>query len=119
MMAPGRNCIACHSQGGGEGEGPQFTAAGTVMGGLNDRDMCMGTSGVTVEITTGTGSVISLTSNGAGNFFTGNGIATPYQVRLVSGGRERKMIGAKTDTNCMNCHTEYGANGAPGRIVAP
>jgi predicted CXXCH cytochrome family protein len=29
------------------------------------------------------------------------------------------MSGAVTAGDCNSCHTEQGANGAPGRIMAP
>jgi len=39
--------------------------------------------------------------------------------RVVRGDQERVMLSPQMDGDCNSCHTENGANGAPGRIVAP
>ena len=46
-------------------------------------------------------------------------IATPYSVKLLYEGRERIMGAMQTELSCNSCHTETGANGAPGRILVP
>ena len=33
--------------------------------------------------------------------------------------RVRMMVASQTAGNCNSCHTQNGANGAPGRIMAP
>jgi mono/diheme cytochrome c family protein len=115
LMHPGGNCIDCHSS----GEGPRFAVAGTVMKASNDDENCDGVSGVSVVITGADGQKISLTTNGAGNFYSNSAVATPYKVTLTANGKTRSMAASQTDLNCMNCHTAEGANGAPGRILVP
>jgi len=124
-MEPGGDCIGCHSQ----GEGPDYLIAGTVMGKANDDTECAGVSGVTVEITDAKGVVLSLPTTSDGNFFYGGGgrrssvsvqgIAFPYNAKVVRNGVERQMVAAQSDGDCAHCHTAQGANGAPGRILAP
>ncbi|MEZ4238541.1 MAG: hypothetical protein R3F59_20780 [Myxococcota bacterium] len=114
-MRPGDDCIACHAR----GEGPDYTVAGTVMGASDDQTNCDGADGVTVRITDANGAVTELVTNGAGNFYTRDHIATPYTVELERDGATSQMVSAQTETDCMVCHTQDGANGAPGRIVAP
>lgn len=119
-MHPGGNCISCHLS---SGEGPAFTFAGTVMGAYDDAQDCRGIPGVLVEIVDANGDVaLSLTTNAAGNFFSQvnpTSIDMPYTARVSYDGRTREMGGPQTTGNCMNCHTEAGANGAPGRILLP
>lgn len=116
-MKPGGDCIGCHSQ----GEGPRFTVAGTVMNAYNDDTDCNGVSGVTVRLTDTNGKTLDLVTNSAGNFYRqgATGIATPFTVKLINGTRERSMATPQTDGNCASCHSAQGANGAPGRILAP
>ena len=114
-MHPGGNCIECHSS----GEGPHFSIAGTVMNDSKDDTNCDGVSGVTIALKGSDGQTVTLTSNGAGNFYSSNAVATPYTVTLTYNGKTRQMTAAQTDMNCANCHTAEGANGAPGRILLP
>jgi len=113
-MEPGGDCISCHRD-----EGPRYTVAGTVMGAATDSDTCVGVPDVTVELTDANGVVLTLTANSVGNFFTRQAVAMPYTARVLSGGKERKMVAAQTDGDCASCHTDEGANGAPGRVLAP
>jgi hypothetical protein len=115
-MRPGADCLSCHS--GGE---EPISLAGTVMGALHDEDLCIGVSGVVVELTDDAGHVTRLTSNSAGNFYTAEGVqvATPYTARLTFESRERSMSAAQTNRSCNACHTVSGASGAPGRVAVP
>ncbi|MFO0549641.1 MAG: hypothetical protein U0271_14705 [Polyangiaceae bacterium] len=114
-MEPGGDCISCHSS----GEGPRYNIAGTVMGASNDDDRCVGISDVSVEITDANGEVITLQSNGVGNFYSRSSFAAPYTAKVTQGGRENVMTTPQSDGNCASCHTAEGAHGAPGRILAP
>ncbi len=116
LMHPGRDCIECHTR---EGEGPKYTVAGTVYAQANQADDCFGVTGVSVEVTDANKQVIQLTSNEAGNFFTTQQIAFPYTVKVLSGGKENKMVAAQGTGACGSCHTQQGANAAPGRVLAP
>lgn len=118
-MHPGRDCLGCHAD---VGEAQEVILAGTVYEGPNQIDDCYGVEGVTVQITDSTNKVIELTSNSTGNFvlFSESGsITPPYSAKLIYEGRERPMAAMQTELSCNSCHTETGANGAPGRILAP
>ncbi len=115
-MNPGESCIACHAR---EGEGPSYSAAGTVMGDYGDVDDCNGVEGVVVRIADANGDVFEATSNTAGNFFFRDDIALPYTAEVESDAGIVAMTTSPTTGDCASCHTAEGANGAPGRIVTP
>jgi hypothetical protein len=118
-MHPGGDCISCHAR----GEGPDFAVAGTVMTDTDDATDCMGVEGVTITLRDNAGEILAeMHSNAAGNFYTNAALPQsrlPYTVELASGGRTSAMATPQTETDCMACHTADGANGAPGRILAP
>ncbi len=116
LMHPGGDCIGCHSS---QGEGPKYVIAGTVMGALDDDTDCNGAEAVTVEITGADGTVLELTTNAAGNFFSSKSVATPFTAKVKKGSAVRAMSAAQSDGNCATCHTAEGTNNAPGRIQAP
>jgi hypothetical protein len=115
-MRPGADCIACHSA---SGEGPRFTIAGTVHAAFDEPTDCLGVAGVSVSVTDTNGTVVDLVTNSAGNFYTKTALAMPIHARLSFEGRERVMTLAPQVGACASCHTETGANNAPGRILAP
>lgn len=116
LMHPGRDCIACHSGGGG----PRYGAVGTVYDALDEKNDCFGVADVQVELTGADGAVVRMTTNDAGTFVLGRGkVTTPYTAKLIYEGRERPMAAAQTNLDCASCHTATGANNAPGRILAP
>lgn len=119
-MHPGRACITCH-EGSGEREAPSFVVAGTVFPTEHEPDDCNGqpTSDLRVVITDATGNEHTLTPTSVGNFGTTDVIPTPFTAKVVSGGKERAMSTPQTNGDCNSCHTQDGANGAPGRITAP
>jgi hypothetical protein len=124
-MAPGDTCITCHSR----REGPSFFVAGTVYPTAHEPKLCNGKSGIDVVITDSAGNVFTLTTNTAGNFACGSrarqgfpacaAFTPPYSAKVVSNGVERAMGAHQAAGDCNTCHTESGANGAPGRIMAP
>jgi hypothetical protein len=57
--------------------------------------------------------------NSVGNFYSTGSIATPFDAKVLNGSKERDMVAAQTSGDCNSCHTEQGANGAPGRIMPP
>jgi hypothetical protein len=57
--------------------------------------------------------------NAVGNFYSTAAVARPFQAKVVRNGLERVMTVAQTTGDCNSCHTVTGANGAPGRIMAP
>jgi hypothetical protein len=117
-MEPGQACIACHNT----NDGPGFGLAGTIYPSGHEPDNCNGatvtTDDIVIEITDATGQVIQLSPNTAGNFYS-DFVQTPYTVRVTYQGRERRMNTPQTDGDCNGCHTQDGANSAPGRITLP
>jgi hypothetical protein len=118
LMHPGMSCITCHSR----GEGPRFQAAATVYATLDAKDDSYGVSGATVRLTDSKGVVLKLVTNEAGNFFSGRRdprLAFPVSVKVFRPGGENQMGSPAPSGDCASCHTAKGANGAPGRILAP
>jgi hypothetical protein len=112
-MRPGNDCRGCHS----------FTIAGTVYPTFNEPNNCDGTGagGIKVLITGADNVTLTLTpSTASGNFYSNTTVKTPFSVKLTnSAGASRSMVAHQTAGNCNSCHTPTGANGAPGRIMAP
>ena len=122
-MYPGRACIQCHQS---EGEGQPFKFAGTVYPTGHEPNLCDGYDGggdpttIKVVVTDANGNVYEASVNSAGNFgLNPFGFAAPYTAKVVSPVGERIMATEQTSGDCNTCHTEQGANGAPGRIVVP
>ncbi len=46
-------------------------------------------------------------------------ISKPYRPRVTANGKTRVMASERTDGDCNGCHTEGGAESAPGRIMVP
>lgn len=130
-MAPGRACIACHSQenaASGDADAPVFSFAGTAYPTGHEPDNCVGSgaAGAIVEVTDARGRVFSAEVNGGGNFFAEvDDFASPYKARLLFQGRTREMLESQTSGDCNGCHrpeggtTEPGAVEAPGRVLLP
>lgn len=118
-MHPGVACIQCHDS----QRGPSYVAAGTVYPTAHEPDDCNGSNDTTtkVVITDKNGKTYSATINSVGNFYISGrtAIATPYTAKIVSGTKTRAMVGAQTDGDCNDCHTEQGTQKAPGRLMAP
>lgn len=120
QMHPGAACVACHKN---SNAAPKFTIAGTIYPTLHEPDDCNGIDGtkraVQIVVTDNNGKVITLAPNVAGNFYSMAAIALPFRVRIVSGNKTNVMASAQSSGDCDSCHTEKGAAGAPGRIIAP
>lgn len=118
-MRPGGACIACHAT----EDGPTFTVAGTVYPTMTELSDCNGTNGMGslhVVVTGSDGKMVSIAVNDVGNFYTREPVAFPFHAKVVSGtGKELTMTDAQSTGDCNGCHTSTGANGAPGRILAP
>jgi hypothetical protein len=133
-MMPGSNCIDCH-RAGGAADFHQFSVAGTVYAspdaGEND-----GVQGVEILVTDGAGRKLTLTSNGAGNFYTAEPLVAPIMVAAQWG--QTRMFMAESppagvpdghtgvSVGCALCHTLPPGNGgvafappAPGRLFVP
>ena len=125
LMHPGVACIACHARSGDgvspsdHGGAPIFRVAGTVYPTGHEPNDCNGATGVAVEVTDATGAMTTLPVNAAGNFFSSAALPAPIHVAVVAGGKRRAMSGSPPTGDCNSCHTQAGANLAPGRIVQP
>ena len=61
-------------------------------------------------------------SSTSGNFYYDGRLGRltfPYTASVRWNGLERKMMAEQTNGDCNECHTQYGDNGAPGRIILP
>jgi hypothetical protein len=119
LMHPGRDCDGCHAQ---EDEGPRFHVAGTVYAQVHEPDDCLGLEGVTVEITDASGRELTLLTNSAGNFYLEaeqTAVDFPISASVSRGEHTIAMTAMQTTGRCATCHTEMGANMAPGRIIVP
>jgi mono/diheme cytochrome c family protein len=118
LMDPGGSCIVCHASRGG----PRFIVAGTVYRELTEPNDCFGVEGAVVQLKDAKGKLVKLTTVASGNFFLqerGNALALPFTASVTWKGGERKMMSPQSSGNCADCHTAKGANGAPGRVIAP
>jgi hypothetical protein len=132
-MFPGHDCMACHR----ELDGPEFRAAGTVYGLLDEtgarttQNDCFGVEGARVTITAGDGEVLQAITNRAGNFyFEGreSSLVKPLTVVVdytFSDGRVSRepMSTHPSYGGCARCHnpqeaTPTGDAGA-GRVLGP
>lgn len=127
QMNPGQACLTCHSKMEPK-IAMRFPIVGTVYPTGHEPDNCLGLDGLTeqvfVEITMADARVVKLPVNESGNFLydvknDGGAVMFPFTARVLQGDLERKMLGPQTTGDCNSCHTQTGANGAPGRIVAP
>jgi mono/diheme cytochrome c family protein len=124
LMHPGRACITCHTN-SRDNDAPQLTIGGTVFptghepNDCNGASTATGTTGAVVEVTDAGGGVITLPVNSAGNFLTTMAITFPIHVAVVANGKRRSMGASPPRGDCNSCHTQDGANGAPGRIAVP
>lgn len=121
-MEPGQACIGCHTSRGREA--PTFVVAGTLYPTGHEPDNCNGASGTTsnakIVVTGSNGTSLTLIPNGVGNFYSTTSLPAPYQAKVVNAaGVERVMASAVPTGDCNSCHTQTGANGAPGRITLP
>lgn len=115
-MAPGQDCLACHRM-GGVAKKP-YTVAGTVFP-APDASVMAGVAGAQVVIADASGNTLTLVSNEAGNFFTGDAVAFPASVEVRFAGRVAAKASPLTSGACNSCHTLPPAYGAAGRIAVP
>lgn len=124
LMDPGRACISCHQNSGGEA--PLFAIGGTVYPTAHEPNDCYGVDGTIdgtqVVITDAQNNVVNLNVHSTGNFDSGGQIVVfPIHAKVIRGGKTRAMSQAVSTGDCNSCHTLNGAGNppAPGRIMAP
>lgn len=123
LMEPGKACITCHTQevAQGEEDAPLYVLAGTVYPTGHEPDRCLSPAaqGAVVEAKDADGKVVTMNVNSAGNFFYKGPFKMPYTAKVIFDGKERAMSATQSSGDCNSCHTQNGANNAPGRIVLP
>ncbi|WP_223635554.1 hypothetical protein [Corallococcus sp. EGB] len=124
-MAPGIACRSCHLD---QAPYAAYFFMGTVFPTLHEADGCdprlQEPSKVKVEILDMEDRVrLTLVPNSAGNFMSTTlqpSFPLPYRARVVGpDGASRMMSRPQTNGDCNTCHTEQGAQNAPGRIQLP
>ena len=123
FMQPGVACNSCHQAMGG----PNLALAGTIYPTLHEPDLCNGqppAPWLEVVVSDSQGFRVTMRANSAGNFFfaaQAGRIRAPFTVVVndTMNGTSRAMKGKFTSGDCNSCHTESGANKAPGRVMAP
>ncbi len=115
QMDPGQDCMLCHTG----SIAPAWTVAGTLF-----RDPASqpdaGVEGGQVLITDAAHRTLTLSTNGAGNFYTAETLQFPLKVQAQFGSRRMAMVGAVTSGSCNSCHAQPPLSDAPGRLfVSP
>lgn len=120
LMHPGMPCIGCHQT---LGKGPEsLLIAGTVFPTVREPNDCAGFQGAEVVVQDAAGRTLTLSTNTAGNFLyedDAEKLSFPIRASVRFQGKERGMKDPVQSGDCNSCHTQDGANGAPGRIYVP
>jgi len=103
----GANCLGCHT---GTGGAPLWTAAGTLYSATGTA-----LAGATITIVDATGKSIAIVTAQNGNFWTGEAVKAPLQVKASRCPSTAAMSGNASGA-CNSCHT---GTGSPGRISLP
>jgi hypothetical protein len=116
IMRPGENCLRCHDG----ARARNWTLAGTVFP-SSAAAADQGVEGVPVTVTDSRSRQLTLSTNGAGNFYTAEGLVPPFLVEIAyqGQGRTASMVQQQQSGACNACHTDPPQNGAPGRIYTP
>jgi hypothetical protein len=118
LMHPGVACLSCHAS----GRAPRFVIAGSIYATAHEPNDCNGSlpsAMASVFITGADGATLVLPVNNAGNFYSLQPVVLPFKAKVASASGERSMLAAQRIGDCNSCHTQAGANGAPGRIILP
>lgn len=112
-MSPGSDCLGCHA----ENDGPPLVAAGTVYALANNASQiendCFGLEGVEVELEGADGTILSTTTNRAGNFYFDGypiDLPKPYVARLRYTTDDGRLISPQMIVTqpyyggCARCH---------------
>lgn len=124
-MFPGENCLSCHNP-NGQAFGKPWTVGGTIYDSSGDA----GVEGAQVVIKDATGTVITLTTNGVGNFYTAETLKAPFQEISVGYGDagfiQMPIALATGEVNgaCNYCHNSEGnaamvLGGGNGHVFIP
>lgn len=115
LMRPGDNCLRCHNDTGTVGA-PTWSAAGTLFPSFA-ADPSEGVADAVIRIADRDGTVVELTTNEAGNFYTAEPLLPPLHVTLIQGDRTLEMPVPAPAGSCNACHSLPSVGGAQGRIA--
>jgi hypothetical protein len=119
-MSPGSSCLVCHVNNGLATDRP-WSVAGTVFGSPSS-GLDGGVSGASILLTDSHGKQITLISNVAGNFYTGESFANLVDVEVQLGNQRLTMtladggVSLATISDCNRCHQLSGSPGASGPL---
>jgi hypothetical protein len=114
QMRPGEDCLDCH-----DGRRAQsWTVAGTLFD-SPQASPDAGIEGADVLVTDSAGRMLTLRTNGAGNFYTAEPLTFPLRVEVQGHGTDVGMSMEAPSGSCNVCHTEPPENEAPGRLFLP
>lgn len=106
QMLPGSDCLDCHTSGGDANT--ELSVAGTV---FEARGCRRGVEGAIVRVTDADGTMLVLTSDEVGNFFSAEPLAAPLTISVEVDGVSRDMISQPAHGSCGRCHTGESAFG--------
>jgi hypothetical protein len=114
LHRPGQPCLVCHGA-----DGPSrntFVIAGTVFA---VQGQSAPAPGVQVEIEDSTGSIVSLNTNEAGNFYIPTGEWSPVMpawVPQITMAQSQMQTHIGRDGSCADCHTLNPSSTSPGPV---
>ena len=114
QMQAGNDCMSCHNG----TLARAWTAAGTLYADPQS-GQDGGVSGAQVFIQDAAGQSFTLTTNGAGNFYTAEQLKFPIKVQAELNGRRMAMVSSPPSGSCNTCHSVPSSQDAPGRLFVP
>lgn len=106
-MLPGTDCVECH-RAGGSADQAIYAVAGTVFA---RPDCPIPAADATVRVMDGDGTIVTMITNGAGNFFTDQPLVPPYTVGVEVDGVVGTMRYPIDNGSCGRCHAPDSALG--------
>ena len=118
-MAPGTACVTCHLA-----IGKPLYIAGTVYpaNAPHDADLCLGITGVQVEIVDANGGTHLYDVNSSGNFLDASLLElwpSPWTVATVKGSARRPMVGTVTSGDCNAATRPPAPRARPAASLRP
>jgi hypothetical protein len=103
LMEPGRDCMECHGNGGGEDQARRWTLAGTLVG--HERRELL--------VVDATGKTFSLRINQVGNLWSSEPVTFPLRVSVDGVAMPNPV--AAIDASCNRATGCHGTGGRGGR----
>ena len=114
-MDPGSNCMVCHAEKRSASD-RAWSVAGTTQNLSLGAGPAPELAGATISFTDASGKTHSMTSNGAGNFYTAESVTFPLSdISITRDGQPPRIMPIKAKSGaCNECHTD-----GSGGIAAP